>query len=548
MKSDKRLILVAVQGSNTPSRRCDRQARGASRAVRLKSVMANSGRRDFLKLALGGAFAAAAATLENASAGAEPLTAPAPFASDDVLAMARDLAKSPFKAPKATLPDVFSNLTFEQYSTIRRVPGSAIWSDDSNGFALEPLHRGFVFTTPVHLFIVENGQARRIIYDRSDFDFGKLQPPADLPDLDFSGVRLLKAAPGQGWQDLAIFQGATFFRSLARGQAYGVNARGLSIGTGDAQGEEFPLFRALWIEKPGPASGALIIHALLDSTSVTGAFHFTLHPGDATIIDTELTLVTRAQVEHVGLGVMTATYLFGPLDHRHSDDVRPSVYDIGGLQILTGAGEWLWRPAASRETLQISAFGDVNPRGFGFLQRARSFDIFDDDDAHWEMRPSLWIEPIGDWGEGEVILIEIPSDSENNDNIIAQWRPKAGLAEGATVSFAYRQFWCWTPPAKPELATVASSRSGKLGKRRRFIVEFVADAFADPQKAAEVGAAIDASPGQIAASRLYAYKDRRSIRVVFDLDPGSESFSELRLVLKAGGKPVSETWLYRWTA
>jgi len=510
--------------------------------------MASSRRRDFLKLALGGAFAAAAGALTSALARAEPLAAPAPFAPDNVLDMARQLAKSPFKAPNASLPDPFANLTFEQYSAIRRLPNSAIWNDEKVGFALEPLHRGFVYATPMQLNIVENGQSRLIVYDKSVFDFGKLQPPSNLPDLDFSGVRLWKATPGEGWQDLALFQGATFFRSLAHGQPYGVEARGLSIRTGDAPGEEFPLFRALWIEKPGPASGALVIHALLDSPSLTGAFHFTLHPGDATIIDTELTLVTRSEVDHLGLGVMTATYLFGPLDHHHADDVRPSVYDISGLQILTGAGEWLWRPLSNRDTLQISAFGDVNPRGFGFLQRARSFDVFDDDDSHWEMRPSLWIEPIGDWGEGEVILLEIPSDSENNDNVIAQWRPKAGLAEGATASFAYRQFWCWTPPARPGLAAVTSSRAGKLGKRRRFAVEFVADLFADPQKAAEVSATIAAAPGQVVANRLFAYKERRSIRVIFDLDPGSESYSELRVVLMAGGQPVSETWLYRWTA
>ncbi|MBV8474805.1 MAG: glucan biosynthesis protein [Hyphomicrobiales bacterium] len=512
------------------------------------SVRTNSRRRDFLKLTLGSAFAAAAGALEIAAARAEPLAAPAPFAPANVLDMARALAKSPFKPPKATLPDVLSNLTFEQYSGIRRVPGTAIWNDEKIGFALEPLHRGFVYATPVQLFVVENGQAHRIVYDRSAFDFGKLQLPPDLPELDFSGVRVLKSAPDGGWQDLALFQGATFFRSLARGQGYGVDARGLSIRTGDAQGEEFPLFRSLWIEKPGPAAGALVIHALLDSPSLTGAFHFTLHPGDATIIDTELTLVTRTDVDHLGLGVMTATYLFGPLDHHRPDDVRPSVYDVAGLQILTGAGEWLWRPIANRETLQISAFTDVNPRGFGFLQRDRSFDNFQDDDSHWELRPSLWIEPIGDWGEGEVVLLEIPSDSENNDNMIAQWRPKAGLAEGATVSFAYRQFWCWSPPTKPDFAIVAGSREGKLGKRRRFVVEFVADQFADPQKTVGITAAIEAAQGQIVSNRLFAYKDRRSVRVVFDLDPGSETYSELRVVLKSGGQSVSETWLYRWTA
>jgi len=244
---------------------------------------------------------------------------------------------------------------------------------------------------------------------------------------------------------------------------------------------------------------------------------------------------------------MAGMYLFGGLDHRRSDDVRPSVYDVTGLQILTGAGEWIWRPVADRETLQISAFADQNPRGFGLLQRNRNFDSFGDDEAHWELRPSLWIEPIGDWGDGEVTLLEIPSDSENNDNIIAQWRPKAGVAQGASVSFAYRQFWCWSPPAHCDGAIVMNSREGKAGKRRRFVVEFVSDMFADPQKAAEASPVIEAKPGQIVAIHAYPYKERHSVRVVFDLDPGSETFSEIRLVLKAGNKPVSETWLYRWT-
>ncbi|THD46153.1 MAG: glucans biosynthesis protein [Bradyrhizobium sp.] len=509
--------------------------------------MPESARRDFLKLALGGAFAAASVALER-GASAASMAAPTPFSVDSLLDMARELAKAPFKAPDSNLPDPFAKLTAEQYLAIRPAPNTAVWSDDKTGFEIEPLHRGFIFAAPVDIYIVDNGQSRRLVYDRSAFDFGKLQTPANLPDIGFSGVRVLDASDAQGWRELAIFQGATFFRSLARGQSYGLNARGLSIRTGDAQGEEFPLFRALWIERPTVAVDALTIHALLDSTSVTGAFHFTLRPGEATIIDTQLTLVGRVAVDRLGLSPMTSTYVFGPLDHHRTDDARAAAYDIGGLQILTGANEWLWRPIASRDTLQISAFADKNPRGFGLLQRARTLDTFYDDDARWEMRPSLWIEPIGDWGEGEVILLEIPSNSEFNDNVIAQWRPKANLEAGATISFAYRQFWCWTPPARPSLATVVSSRGGKIGKRLRFSVEFASDLFADPQKAAQITADVAAAPGQVVATQIFPYKDRRSIRVVFDVEPGSEPFSEMRLLLKTADQPMSETWLYRWTA
>jgi glucans biosynthesis protein len=292
----------------------------------------------------------------------------------------------------------------------------------------------------------------------------------------------------------------------------------------------------------------LVIHALLDSASVTGAFRFTLRPGEATIIDTELTIFARAAVDHFGLGAMSGIYLFGDLFHPKVDEVRPNVYEINGLQMLAGKGEWIWRPVANRETLQISAFVDQNPHGFGLLQRSRSFYTFQDDDQHWELRPSLWIEPIGDWGEGEVQLLEIPTESENNANIIAQWRPKAGLAEGATKSFAYRQFWCWTPPARSPLAVCTGARMGKIAKAVRFVVEFSSEIFADPARSADIKANLTAHPGQIPWSRVILSAERKSARVAFDLDPGSELFSELRLVVESAGQPASETWLYRWTA
>ena len=180
-------------------------------------------RRDFIKLVFAGALSGATSTLADAlgAAKAAPAAAgppPVPFADGSVLALARQLAKSPFKAPKGALPDPFANLTYEQYVGIRAKPGSALWSDDNVGFALEPLHRGFIFSTPMDINIVENGMARRVRYDRAAFDFGKLQPPADLPDIGFSGFRVLEAVEGQGFQEVAIYQGASFFAPRRAGR------------------------------------------------------------------------------------------------------------------------------------------------------------------------------------------------------------------------------------------------------------------------------------------------------------------------------------------
>ena len=291
----------------------------------MTNTMADRQRREFLQLAVGGALAASLAPADSTPVAAEPLGQPVPFAADTVLKMAIELAAKPFKAPDAPpLPNVFSSLTFEQYAAIRRVQGTAIWSDQKLGFSLEPLHRGFVYTTPIAINIVENGTAEKVIYDSANFDFGPLKPPGSLGDLGFSGLRILKSSD-QGFEDVAIFQGATFYRSRAHAQPFGLTARGLGIRTGDDPGEEFPLFREFWIEKPNPAANTLTVQALLDSTSVTGAFRFTIRPADTTIIDTEMTLIARTATDRLGLGAMAAAYLFSPLDHRRPDDVRDAV-------------------------------------------------------------------------------------------------------------------------------------------------------------------------------------------------------------------------------
>ncbi len=475
---------------------------------------------------------------------------PRPFDFSMVVDRARELAKKPHEAPNAAMPTPFSNLNYEQYVAIRPKPGMAVWADEQIGFAIEPLHRGFLFTAPVQINIVQDRVAVPLRYSPGLFDYGKLALPDAVTDIAFSGFRVLHARGDKGFMDAAIFQGASFFRALAYGQNFGQTARALAIRTGDAKGEEFPAFREIWIERPSLAADVLVISALVDSDSMTGAYRFTLRPGEITIIDTECTLFTRSTADFYGLGCTGAMFLFGPINRRNVDDLREGVYSVSGLQILNGNGEWLWRPLSNPQTLQISAFVDSNPRGFGLLQRERNFNQLQDDDQHWELRPSLWIEPLNDWGEGSVALVEIPSDSENNENVLCFWRPKVVLQAGAEAAFAYRQYWCWTPPDRPLMATVTATRGGRgsTGKRHRFVVEFTSDMFADPQRGTDIQQALSSSAGTIVFVRAFLSRERKTYRVLFELDFAGESSSELRLVLQSAGKPVSETWLYRWTA
>ena len=164
------------------------------------------------------------------------------------------------------------------------------------------------------------------------------------------------------------------------------------------------------------------------------------------MFDTDATIFPRVDIAQSGLAPLTSMFFFGPNDHGDFDDWRAAVHDTDGLALRTGNDERIWRPLINPHKLQISAFSDVSPRGFGLLQRARKFTDYQDLEADYQKRPSLWVEPIGDWGQGVVELVEIPSKKEVNDNIVAFWRPHDPLKAKTAFKIGYRLHWCWTAP------------------------------------------------------------------------------------------------------
>lgn len=515
-------------------------------------------RRTFVSGALVAPLVAAAARAQDApKPEASPQAPPAdlyadgaPFSREAVEELARQFATRGFEAPRGFLPNGYAELPQDVFRSIKMRPERTIWQGENRGVALDLLPGGFIYRSPVRMSLVEDGKVRAVADDPAWFDFGRAPPPpADKP-FPLSG--LAAKAPidrAEEVRDFATFQGATIFRALARGQIFGTSARGLAIDTGEPDGEEFPLFRAFWAERPQPASNSLVVHALLDSRRVTGSYRFTLRPGEITVLDVEFTLFPREELRHVGVAPMTSMFFFGPNDRLGVDDVRGQAHRCDGLQIWNGAGEWVWRPVSNPTELQISVFADRNPRGFGLLQRQRGFAAYNDLVRRYDRMPSVWVEPIGDWDEGQFQLIEIPSDADINENIVAYWRPKAPLMPGERFSRAYRLHWCWSPPDRPAAATTFATTIGSAGgRRRRFVVDFTGEAVADPGRAASIRVAASTSVGQLRDVVGRANPEIKGYRVTFDLDPGNEELCELRMVLEQDGRPISETWLYRWTA
>lgn len=488
----------------------------------------------------------------------EPLTVAAqeavpgvePFAAKDVLKLAEDLAAKDFARPAVEVAEPFNALKAEQYRDIRFRNEQALWQSERLGVEVHMLPRGWIYETPVDVRVVEDGQARRLVADSRMFTFGPsiLAAPEAAP-YAFSGFRLVgPLSRADRVDEFAVFQGASYFRAIGLGQAYGLSARGLAVNTAQPAGEEFPIFRAFWIEKPRNAGSEIIVHALLDSPSVAGAYRFTIAQGETTSMSVDAVLYPRRALKHVGLAPLTSMFLRGRAQRRVNGDLRPAVHNSEGLAILNGRGERIWRPLTNPRTLQTSAFIDKAPRGFGLVQRDRAFGTFEDLTQHFERRPSLWVEPRGNWGDGFVELIEIPSEEEIHDNIVAYWTPSVPLEPGKPFPVSYRLHWGADEPLPVPGARIVRTTAGPLRKENwaRFAIDFAGPAISETAELPAID--LTASAGTVHGARVEAHPGINGVRVSFDFETGGADMSEMRLVLKRGDQAISETWLYRWTA
>lgn len=474
----------------------------------------------------------------------------------DVVDLARRRAADAHRQVKRTLSGVFSDLNYDRYRSVRPAPMAL--GEGRGAMQVDFLPPGFLYDRPVSIALVDQGQVSDVVFDPKVFELDPGHFDAEqiaaakadgaAGDMGYSGFRVRTPLNRPDTLDeVAVFQGASYFRAVARDLLYGISARGLAIDTAEPSGEEFPSFTKYWIEKPEPEAQTIVARALLESRSCTGAYEFTIAPGDETLMTVRATIFPRETIERVGIAPLTSMFYFGPGARRETDDYRNAVHDSSGLQMITGGDRRLWRALTNPALLQVSAFVDENPKGFGLTQRQRRFDFYQDDEARYEKRPSAWIEPTADWGRGQIVLVEIPSDSEFNDNIVAFWRPEHPLEPSEQGhEFRYRIHWCALPPDAAPLGRVWATRAGAAvnGKgRRSMVVDFRK---ASPwSEGLNVRASMNGQPLKNVALR--PLPDGEGMRASFEFTPGDSKLIEFELTLFAGDTPESETWLYRWT-
>jgi glucans biosynthesis protein len=464
--------------------------------------------------------------------------------------MARALAAAPY-TPPPLVPEPWRDLTYYQYRAIRFDVDRAIWARTDLPFRLDLFHPGLYFPRGVEVDVVEADTAHRLAFDVALFDVGE-QAPTDLPldeSMGYSGLRLRTIFEGERlFHECAVFQGASYFRAVGAKDAYGLSARGLALRTADPEGEEFPDFTHFWVETPAPADDRITVHALLDGPSVAGAYRFVIHPGEDTVMDVEATLFPRVDLDHVGLAPLTSMFLYDQTNRHRFEDFRPAIHDSDGLLIWNGAGELLWRPLANPTTLQVSSFVDASPRGFGLMQRADRLSDFADLEALYHLRPSLWIEPGEPWGDGVVRLVEIPSDEEIYDNIVAYWRPRDPILAGTERHLTYRMRWGGERFDRRDVARVQNTHIGLNFDRDAQLVAIDFDGHPLLDELEGVTAFVSAGPVETSDGVLQRNPETGGARLAFTFDPGDRDGVELRAqLLSSEGAAITEVWLYRWT-
>jgi periplasmic glucans biosynthesis protein len=490
-----------------------------------------------------------------------------PFSFEALVQEMQSRARQPFVRESVLPQPVLESIDYEQHGKIKFNTQYALFREGPGEYPVTFFHLGKYFRTPVRMYaLTANAQvATEIIYDASYFAMPADSPARRLPKgAGFAGFRLQESRLGDqrrlDWHtnDWVAFLGASYFRAIGELAQYGVSARGIAIDVAvPGRAEEFPDFTRFYFDTSAEGSREATVYASLEGPSVTGAYRFLMRREKAVVMEVETHLFLRRDVSQLGIAPMTSMYWYSETDRPAGADWRPEIHDSDGLALWTGTGEYIWRPLNNPQHPTTSAFQDGSPRGFGLLQRDRDFDHYLDG-VHYERRPSLWVEPLDDWGAGSVQLVELPTDDETQDNIVVMWVPRQPAQAGSTIQLRYRLYWSADGARETTLARCIATRMGRGGEpghdrpkmAHKFVVEFIGGPLASLPYGTKPVAVLTASSGTFSDAFTEAVPDSvpGHWRAEFDFTPAGTAVADLRLFLKGASQTLSETWLYQYHA
>lgn len=481
------------------------------------------------------------------------------FAEEGCYAFVNKLAQQ--KAQTAYTPTPMlqvdtGRISYDHYQRIRFRSEHSYWRKENLPFQLEFMHPGMHFIRPVQLYSWEQGQALPIQFSDQYFDYSavkSLNIEQDEARMGFTGFRILSKLGRTGknspMNETLVFQGASYFRGLGQDQHYGLSARGLAINTSLEGQEEFPDYTQFWIEKPATQAQQLVFCALLESASLTAASRFVLTPNQATELEVETQIYPRvgsnSSIE-IGVAPLTSMFFHGENSTQHYGDYRPEVHDSDGLLIQQG-NDWQWQALSEVPYFNLQTTPVAQLSGFGLMQRDRAFEHYQDLEAHYHQRPSVWVEPLNDWGVGAIRLLRLHTRSDIIDNVVAYWTmPKGTVPQ----HLKYRLSWRSNDPIQHSLGKVVATRATNRAVdglpahqgRIRFIVDFnqLPKFKGLPKVMVGVDGAADTKPVVIQANPHI--QGWRVISQIFPKTCERPIFFSLQLT--DGRNPLTERWSY----
>ncbi len=470
------------------------------------------------------------------------------FSFDVVIAQAEERAAERYR-PTPEVDESLRALNYDQYRDIRWNDDHTLWRNQGLPFQTKFFATAHIHSRPVNINQVNPDGAGPVRFRAEAFDLSQaVVTPEQLGRGGFAGFRVHYPLNRPDYLDeVFVFLGASYFRAVAKELVWGLSARGLAIGTG--KNEEFPAFTDFWLVEPATGATDFLFYALLDGPSITGAYEFRVFPGVETRMEIRAVLFPRRDIEEAGIAPLTSMYWFGENTSNTFGNFRPEVHDSDGLLFERSNGEWVWRPLAWSQQLQVAVFEDENPRGLGLLQRDRDFSHYQDMEARYHERPSAWVQPHGDWGRGAIRLIQLPTNNEYMDNIVAFWAPEGGLKEGGRYAFSYSLTWFGENGGLPPLARCISTRvdAQDAPYYRMFVLEFAGGELSNLPAGAAVVADATVTHGAIQDVVVQRNDYGGSWRASFVASSDKPNRPvELRCTLRLDGRPLSETWTYTW--
>lgn len=477
------------------------------------------------------------------------------FGFQDVIDRAKERAGEAYQAP-APIPPFLQELNHEQYQGIRFKPERTLWRESGSRFQVRLVSPGLYFKHAVKLHQVDAEGVHDVPYDKTDFNYTSEELARRVPaDLGYAGFKLTYPLHGEKSRDpFLVFAGASYFRAIGPDNHFGLSARGIAVDTGLPSGEQFPSFTEFWLVRPTAKAETMTIYALLDGRSLTGAYQFDVRVGDAAVMDVKSRLFIRNDIEKLGIAPLTSMFFYGGNTARPVGEWRPRVHDSDGLLTHDAAsGEWLWRPLLNPKNLKIDYFSAGQIAGFGLMQRQTRFDDFQDFAAHYHQRPSAWVVPKGEWGKGRVSLVQLPSNNENNDNVVAFWTPSEPARQGQALAYDYRlKFGGPATSGSDRAAAVKTfvgdgnrAGGGNVEGAYRVVVDFAGGPLQELPGDAPVTSSVTAEGnGEVIEHFVEYLSPVNRWRISILAKPAPERPLSLRAFLKNGDQAVSETWSY----